>query len=58
MMPESENLAQIVKGLASGEKEVREAAEQAYEREWLTRAGMLFPCLLEVIAHSPERLVF
>jgi hypothetical protein len=57
MMPESEQLLLLVRGLGSAVKEDREGAESMYERDWVPRPALLFPSLLEVIANGSDSIV-
>lgn len=57
MMPEGQQLYEIVKGLCSEVKEVRAGAEQCYEREWLTRPQVLFPLMIELLCQVEEPIV-
>lgn len=57
MMPESDQLLLIVRGLGSAVKDEREGAESLYEREFVPRPALLFPSLLEVIATSTDSIV-
>jgi len=52
-----EQLLLVVRGLGVAERVEREAAEGAYERDWLARPAVLFPALLEVIGSTPDPMV-
>ncbi len=57
MMPESERLLGILQGLSNESKEVRDASEQAYEQEWLTRPQLLFPSLFDLLSQCENPVV-
>lgn len=58
MMPAGEQqLYSLVKALGSASKEERDGAERQYEQEWISKPGVLFPGLLELIATSDSQLV-
>ena len=45
----SEQLYGVLQGFLSESKEARDASEQAFEQQWMSQPGALFPTLLDLI---------